>query len=85
VSFVKFRAEQALPDLKQALPLRSQPGSDAVRARGASVRPRFFGASDRVTAGVDGVLIPVVWMPNGSTSKRNDSIHPSRPNFEAAA
>ena len=26
----------------------------------------------------------VVWMPNGSTSNRNDSIHPSRPNFEAA-
>ena len=26
----------------------------------------------------------VVWMPNGSTSNRSDSIHPSRPNLEAA-
>ena len=26
----------------------------------------------------------VVWMPNGSISKRRDSIHPSSPNFEAA-
>ena len=26
----------------------------------------------------------VVWMPNGSTSNRSDSIHPSSPNFEAA-
>jgi|SRR6266571_246772 len=26
----------------------------------------------------------VVWMPNGSTSGRSDSIQPSRPNFDAA-
>src|SRR6266571_5418848 len=29
-------------------------------------------------------LTMVVWMPNGSTSGRSDSIQPSRPNFDAA-